>query len=161
MRQVILIAAAALLAMPAETQRLRLENEPPAPVISPPPPRAVPPMPSLETVAYCRKTYRQGPKATPDFVANVNAASAALQAEDWYGVIGAAAVARPYAANAIQASALLQLEVAAYHGLGNSTALKEKLLAALEDPCLHDAVRRNYLQILDGLAAEDADIQQQ
>lgn len=160
MRQVILIAAAALLAMPAAAQRLRLENEPPAPVISPPPPRAVPPMPSLETVAYCREPYRQGAKAAPDFVANVNAASA-LQAEDWYGVIGATAVARPYATNAIQASALMQLEVAAYHGLGNTTALREKLLAALENPCLHEAVRRNYLQILDGLAAEDVDIQQQ
>lgn len=161
MRHVILIAAAASLATPAEAQRLRLENEPPAPVTSPPPLRAAPPMPSLETVAFCRETYRHGPKPTPDFVANVNAASTALQAKDWYGVIGAVALARPHAANPIQAAALLQLEVAGYHGLGNTTTLKEKLLAALEDSCLQVAVRKNYLEMLEGLESRGADTRQQ
>jgi hypothetical protein len=161
MRHVILIAAAALLAMPAEAQRLRLENEPPAPVISPPPPRAVPPMPSLETVAFCRESYGRGIKATRDFAENINAASEALRARDWYGAIGAAALARPHAVPGFQASAVLQIEVAGYHGLGNRTALAEKLKAALEDACLNSSLRLNYSQMLEGLQDEDADPQQQ
>jgi hypothetical protein len=92
-------------------------------------------------------------KASKPFVDNFNVASVALQSRDGAGALVAAALARPHAATQRQRAAVLQIEVAAYHELGNEAALAEKLEVGLTDGCVPAIVRKNYRQMLDKMRA--------
>jgi hypothetical protein len=99
--------------------------------------------------------------ATKTFVENYNAAQQALQAMDWAGAVGGAAVARPHAIYRQQLSALLQIEVAAYAAWGSQASLTSKLEAGIAAPCMAEAVRDNYRRMLADIRAKSAAPQQQ
>jgi hypothetical protein len=88
-------------------------------------------------------------KAKLEFVENFRTANAALKAEDWAGVIGSAALARPHVIDRQQEQALIQLEGAAYHGVGNASSMIERIETYLAMPCNVPAIRKNYIQMLE------------
>lgn len=101
----------------------------------------------------CTSTGTSLDKASKPFVEQINAASEALKLRDATGALGAAALARPHAASQRQTAAVIQIEIAAYHELGNQTALTQKLETALTDICLPSEIRENYSQMLAKLRA--------
>lgn len=109
----------------------------------------------------CTTSDGNGQRATKAFVENYNAALQALQAKDWAGAIGGAALARPHAIYGQQLSALLQVEVASYAGWGSQASLTSKLEAGIAAPCLAETVRDNYRQMLADIRANPAAPQQQ
>ena len=88
-------------------------------------------------------------KANKGFVDNYNVATASLSARSWTAAIDAAALARPYVLTGRQEEALIQIEVAAYHGAGNEAAMVERIEAYLALPCTPPAIRKNYQSMLD------------
>lgn len=132
MKPVILIAAAALLAMPAQGQ-LPTEQEPP----------------SQLAVSQCGATKPQLAKRA--FVENFGDATFALQTKDWMGELGAAGLARPHTMSGDQEAALPQIAVSACGDAGNSTALAEKLRNGILNPCIAPAVRQFSREVLDDM----------
>lgn len=91
----------------------------------------------------------QPDKATKAFAENYRSATASLGARDWTGALNGAALARPHVNNRRQEEALIQIEVAAYHGAGTDTAMAERIEAFLALPCTPAAIRKNYQSVLD------------
>lgn len=74
----------------------------------------------------CRPPDGITQKATKTFVENYNAAQRALNAKDWAGAIGGAALARPHAIYGVQQAILLQIEIVAYDGWGGAGVAQDK-----------------------------------
>jgi hypothetical protein len=155
MRFLIPAALAALMAGPALGQRLRLENEPPAP--EPTPYHYATPEQLAETrgppLGACE---RSSFKATKEFAENINAASAAFGSKDYVAALKAVERARPHAQPGAQMSAVAQIEVASILQLGGEVAAIPKLEAILSNPCIRGTVRQDFTKILDEARAKAA-----
>lgn len=108
----------------------------------------------------CRPPDGITQKATKTFVENYNAAQRALNAKDWAGAIGGAALARPHAIYGVQQAILLQIEIVAYDGWGALESLRTKLQVAIQSPCLSEADRNNYRRMLAEIISKPAAPQQ-
>lgn len=111
---------------------------------------------SQEVEPGCEQPVGRMATAKKMFVDNYQAAQTALNAADWGGVIGSAALARPHVIDGLQEQALVQLEVAAYSGLGNEALIAERIGAYLALPCTQPAIRKNYQLMLDWIEANVA-----
>lgn len=148
MRFLISAALAALMAGPALGQRLRLENEPPPP--EPTPYQYATPEQLAETRGPPLGACQRGPaKASKEFAENINAASSAFGAKDYVAALNAVERARPHAANGVQLSAVLQIEVASIVQLSGEAAAARKMEALLSDPCVPRNVRQNFTRLLE------------
>lgn len=117
--------------------------------------------PQREPEPPCVESDVQPSKANKEFAENYNTSSLALRSGDWAGALEAAALARPHASDQRQSTAILLIEVAAYHELGTPAAREQILETALAAPCLPAALRRNYREMLDKLRASEAAPQRQ
>jgi hypothetical protein len=91
--------------------------------------------------------------ASVEFVETFKTTGLALRGKDWAGAIGGAALARPHATSRHQESALIQVEVVAYHELRNQAAMVELMERAIANECTAIGVRKNYQQMLDKIVA--------
>lgn len=117
--------------------------------------------PQREPEPPCVASVRGPAKASKEFVESYTAATSALNKRDWAGALSAAALARPHASDQQQSAAIVQIEVVAYHELGTLAAREQILETAIATPCLPQAVRKNYRQMLDKLRAGEAAPQKQ
>jgi hypothetical protein len=125
MRYAILIASAAFLAGPAFGKQ-------------PPEVLAIPDVCKTMPMA----------KSTKEFAVNFSAANTAYQAKDYAGSLEAIEKAKLHAASGAERSAITQIEIATRLGLGDTEGATALLKAAVDDPCLGPAARKNFSNML-------------